>query len=185
MDEVVARNAAEEVDRMAGRVGAAAIAGAVGARSSHRCRQLACADSQGMTMSDRPLRFVLGFCFASLMAIAACSGSPTEVSTASTPKPPDFQVVSLDWRSERVEVPCNYPGCISGLHYNQTLHGIFKNVGGRGSAIATFTGVGDGQPSEECSVPIPDTATNGITEAACLIGSGRYSTGKVRVSYGR
>jgi hypothetical protein len=169
MDEAAARNAAEAVDRMASRLEAAEITGAVGAR----CHTEAVSWFTGVRRSDRRLTFALGFCWAVLMVGVACS--TTEVSTASTPKPPSFQVVSTDWRITEDHsapdcVPSRYTYCPpSSPVYSYTPHGIFKNVGGvRGSGLVTFYGWLS-KDRHECTAVIPETAPGSVTEASCSI----------------
>ena len=135
------------------------------------------------------------------IALACCATATLSPSAPSSAPAPSFQVVRLEWRWESVTgQPCEGPppgrtGCVL---YRATGHGIFKNVGARGSALVTFFGFiynapGHlGQPTEDaCHTVIAETSSNGVAEAACqldgLLDPGSHDVWKapgVRVNYG-
>ena len=101
--------------------------------------------------------------------LASCGQSNSNW-TPPTPAPA-FAVVSTDWVcTQKVTIEA-IPGdpqtaltrCVT---YN--AHGVFKNQGAPGSAAVRFSTLdANGQPFPVCTAAIPQTATNGVSEASC------------------
>jgi hypothetical protein len=87
------------------------------------------------------------------------------------PTGPSFTVVSTDWVCTQKVTTEAIPGdpltaqtrCVP---YN--AHGVFKNQGVRGSAAVRFSTLdANGQPFTVCTAAIPQSATDGVSEASC------------------
>jgi hypothetical protein len=72
---------------------------------------------------------------------------------APPPSPPNFWIETQDWAG-----PCD-SGCL--------VRATFRNVGGDGSAIATFVVRSSTNDLAECSMVLPRTVRGGIVEASC------------------
>jgi hypothetical protein len=100
--------------------------------------------------------------------LAGC-GSTNE--NSDQPVAPSFTVVSTDWVCTQKVTTEAIPGdpqtaqtrCVT---YN--AHGVFKNQGAPASAAVRFSTLdANGQPFPVCTAAIPQTATDGVSEASC------------------
>jgi hypothetical protein len=48
-------------------------------------------------------------------------------------------------------------------------HGVFKNIGGAGSAVVHFEAQDDSGTHEACTSAIPETPAGGVVEASCQV----------------
>jgi hypothetical protein len=106
----------------------------------------------------------------SIIALALLAGCGSNSGNSNQPDP-SFMVVSTDWVCTQKVTTEAIPGdpqtaqthCVT---YN--AHGVFKNQGAPGSAAVRFTTLdANGQPFPVCTAAIPQTATDGVSEASC------------------
>jgi hypothetical protein len=121
--------------------------------------------------------------FAGLLTACSSSSSPSgwtppsltpSPTVTSSPASPQFLVLSTDWQ-------CDQPTTQSPYCAKWRAHGIFKNLGGPGQALVDFTlHAPDGQYAPVCTAVIPQTGSNGISEASCpTLATGYVTTGQL------
>jgi len=83
--------------------------------------------------------------------------------------------LSTDWQCDQPS--SEPPGCSK-----WRAHGIFKDIGGPGQALVQFILlVPDGQSANVCTAVIPQTASDGISEASCPTrATGYVTTGQLQ-----
>ena len=132
-------------------------------------------------MSGRMLDLLLLFAAGLLIACDSSPGAspggfmpPSPAASSPTPTPPQFFVLSTDWR-------CDQPITQSPFCAKWRAHGIFKNLGGPGQALVDFVlHAPDGQSAPVCTAVIPQTDSDGISEASCpTVATGYVTTSQL------
>lgn len=106
--------------------------------------------------------------FVVALVLAGC-GSPS--GNSNQPTGPSFMVVSTDWvctQKVTIEAIPGDPQTAQTRCVTYNAHGIFKNHGAPGSAAVRFSTLdANSQPFPVCTAAIPQTATDGVSEASC------------------